>query len=94
MPGELLSAVGAGICVRRVGAGDGLIFEDGFLLSPRWPVTGGMALVCGGDVTYVTWLWVVRGCGWWFETDLAIAARALVREGEKAVCVPKSALLP
>ena len=46
---ELLSAVGADRCVRRVGAVDGLIIEDGFSLSPRWPVMGGMALVCGGE---------------------------------------------
>ena len=49
MVGELLSAVEAGRCVRRVGAGGGLNFEDGFSLSPRWPVMGGMALGCDGE---------------------------------------------
>ena len=80
--------------MRRVGAGGELIFEDGFLLSPRWPVMGGMALVCGGgcDICHIAMGGKVGG--WWFETDLAIATLALVRDGEKVGCVPKQGLLP
>ena len=65
----------------RVGAEGGLNFEDGFLLSPRWPVTGGMALVCDGgcDICHIAMGGKVGG--WWFETGLAIAALALVRDG-------------